>query len=53
MKNTLACHFRRLNLTSSGIHKGGKLGMSLPLFEKKIEKRSSGLEASCALDWLT
>lgn len=26
--------------------------MSLPLFEKKIEKRSSGLEASSVLGWV-
>lgn len=54
MKNSPVCHFHRLNLTPSEItygflDKGGKLGMSLPLFRKKIEKRSSGLNASSAL----
>lgn len=31
------------------IHKEGKLGMSLPFFRKKIERRSTGLEPSAAL----
>lgn len=45
------CHFRRLNLTSSEIQRR-QTGNVSSSFEKKIEKRSSGLEVSCTLGWL-
>lgn len=36
-------------ITYGFLYKAGKLGTSLPLFKKKTEKRSSGLNASSAL----
>lgn len=54
MKKSPVCSFHRLYLTSWEItygflYKAGKLGTSLPLFKKKTEKRSSGLNALSAL----